>query len=368
MKVALLHDWLTGFRGGERVFEVFCELFPEAPIYTLIHVPGSTSNLIDSHPITTSFLNSLPGVEKHYRKFLPLFPKAVEAMKIKEDVDLVLSSSHCVIKGLEKPTKETVHISYIHSPMRYFYDQYDNYFGPQAPVYQRLGAKVFKNYIVDWDKRSNDNVDYMIANAAFVKQRIQTYYERDSAIIHPFVDLDDFNETQEHPADKEDYFLVLSAFAPNKRVDLAVEAFNRLKLPLKIIGSGQLERELREQAGENVEFLGNLSREEVVEHLKRAQALVFPGVEDFGITPLEALASGTPVIAYKTGGVLETLNDEVAVFFDEPTVDSLVAGIEKFKGKTFEHTRLRARAQDFSKERFKKEIMDFITDKMKGKL
>lgn len=366
MKVALLHDWLTGFRGGERVFEVFCELFPDAPIYTLIHQPGTTSSKIESHPIHTSFLNGLPGIHRHYRKFLPLFPKAAEGLKIQEQVDLVLSSSHCVIKGVTKP-KGATHISYIHSPMRYLYDQYDNYFGPGAPLYQRLGAKCFKNYLVEWDKASNQNVDHMIANAAFVKQRIHTYYQRESSIIHPFVDLEDFAQTRDQVPEKQDFFVVLSAFAPNKRVDLAVEAFNQLKLPLKVIGTGQLERELREKAGETIEFLGNRSRQEVVQTLAAARALIFPGVEDFGITPLEALASGTPVIAYKTGGVLETLNDQVAQFFHEPTAESLVQAVRDFEQREFDHQALRVRAKSFSKEIFKTKIMDFIQDKMKGK-
>lgn len=366
MKVVLLHDWLTGFRGGERVFEVFCELFPKAPVYTLIHSPDSTSPVIESHPIKTSFLQSIPGISKHYRKFLPLFPSAADSLKITEEADLVLSSSHCVIKGVKKPSG-AFHLSYIHSPMRYLYDQYDNYFGPSAPLYQQLGAKVFKNSLVNWDKQSNSNVDLMVANAQFVQQRIKKYYDRESMVIHPFVDLEDFSATEKIAPQKQDYFLVLSAFAPNKRVDLAVQAFSDLKLPLRVIGSGQLEKELKAIAGETIEFLGNISRAEVIEQLKGARALIFPGVEDFGITPLEALASGTPVIAYRAGGVLETLNDEVAQFFDEASVESLKSAIQDFQTKTFSHQKMRQRAQDFSKDIFKKKIMELIHQHVKVK-
>jgi len=361
LKVVLLHDWLTGFRGGERVLEVFCELFPEAPIYTLIHKKGSTCPTIENRKIHTTFLNKIPGIHKHYRKFLPLFPKAAESLKIEENVDLVLSSSHCVIKGVTKP-KSSKHISYIHSPMRYLYDQYDVYFGPGAPFYQRWGAKVFKNYLVNWDLNSNKNVDVPIANAAFVKQRIQKYYGIDAGIIHPFVDLADFREVQKNKPVKEDFYIMVTAFAPNKRVDLAIRSFNKLGKKLKIIGSGQQEAELRAMASSNVEFLGNISREEVIDNFSKAKALIFPGTEDFGITPLESLASGTPVIAYKIGGVLETLNDDVAQFFEEQTEDCLIEAVNKFEGKDFDHEKLLARAEDFSKEVFKEKILNLVKE------
>ncbi len=361
MKVVLLHDWLTGFRGGERVLEVFCELFPDAPLYTLIHKQGSVPATIENRKITTSFLNSIPGIHKHYRKFLPLFPLAAESLTIVEDADLVLSSSHCVIKGVRKPS-ESVHISYIHSPMRYLYDQFDNYFGPSAPWYQRVGIKFFKNYLINWDLRSNTNVDVPVANAHFVQERIKKYYEIDSKVIHPFVELDDF--LTDNPPPKEDYYLMVTAFAPNKKVDLAIKAFNELKLPLKIIGSGQQEEYLKSLAGETIEFHGNLSREEVVSFFQRAKGFVFPGVEDFGITPLESLASGTPIIAYKIGGVLETLNDQVAEFFSEPSKEGLITAIRSFEKREFQRETLVKRALDFSREKFKKEIMDLVNEKV----
>lgn len=356
-----MHDWLTGFRGGERVLEVFCEMFPEAPLYTLLHKKGSVPDSIENRVIHTSFLDKMPGIYKHYRKTLPLMPLAASMMKIREEADLVLSSSHCVIKGVKKP-EGSVHISYIHSPMRYLYDQFDTYFGPNSPWYQRWGMKLFRSYLTNWDLASNSNVDIPIANANFVKERIQKYYQMNSLVIHPFVDLQDFRDKQNETNRKEDFYIMVTAFAPNKRVDLAISTFRKLGLKLKIIGSGQEEDRLREMAGPTIEFLGNVSREKVVEQLFKAKAMIFPGVEDFGITPLESLASGTPVIAYRKGGVLETLDDQTAVFFDQQTEVALAEAIRRFQEseRLFDQKILHKRADDFSKESFRKSMESVI--------
>jgi len=359
MKVVLLHDWLTGFRGGERVLDAFCELFPDAPLYTLVHVPGSSSERIENRKITASFLNKIPGIEKNYRKFLPLFPKAAESLRIVENADLVLSSSHCVIKGVQKPAGSK-HISYIHSPMRYLFDQYDVYFGPSAPLTHRLGMKVFRNYLTKWDLNSNRNVDAMIANSRFVSERIKRIYGLPSEVINPFVDLADFRELQKNPPAKSDFYLVVSAFAPNKRIDLAVQAFNRLGKKLKVIGSGQMEEELRAMAGPTIEFLGNVSREVVVRNLFEARALVFPGVEDFGITPIEALAASTPLVAFAAGGVLETMDADTAEFFNEATAESLEEAVRRFEQKSFDPQILRVKAERYSRESFLKKMTGFI--------
>ena len=366
MNVVLLHDWLTGFRGGERVLEVFCEMFPTAPLYTLIHVKNSTSELIENRKITASFLNRIPGIGKHYRKALPLMPLAADLLKISEKADLIISSSHCVIKGVKKPNGAK-HLSYIHSPMRYMYDQYDNYFGPSAPLIQRVGARICKPYLTSWDIKSNQNIDVMVANSGFVKERIKKFYNQDTRVIHPFVDLADFKAFQNQPAGKEDYYLMVTAFAPNKKVDLAVEAFNLNKRKLKIIGGGQQEEYLKSIAGKNIEFLGNLSREEVIDHFSRARAFIFPGVEDFGITPLESMAAGTPVIARKIGGVLETLTDKTAEFFINDSVEELNEAISRFEKKVFNHHDLIERSCFFSREAFKANILKTI-DSMMGKI
>ncbi len=358
-KVVFLHDWLTGFRGGERVLEALLELYPQAAIYTLIHEKGALPASIEERKIYASWLNSIPGVSKHYRKFLPLFPMAASSIKLPEDTDLIISSSHCVIKGVPRPSGAK-HISYIHSPMRYVYDQFENYFGPSAPFYQRWGMKLCRSYLQNWDQASNIHVDHMIANSAFVAERIKTYYHTEPAIIHPFVDLKDFESIQKSPAQKEDFYLMVTAFAPNKRVDLAIKAFNQSGRKLKIIGSGQQEKDLMAMAGKNIEFLGNLSREEVLSHFSRAKAFIFPGVEDFGITPLESLAAGTPVIAYKIGGVLETLNNDVAVFFEKPDIASLNEAVEQFEGIDFSREALFARAREFSRDAFKNKMKAFI--------
>ena len=359
MKVVLLHDWLTGFRGGERVLEVFCEMFPDAPLYTLVYQKGTTSPVIENRKIKASFLNRFPGIDKHYRKFLPLFPLAASTLKIEEDCDLVLSSSHCVIKGVKKP-KGSKHLSYIHSPMRYIYDQFENYFGKEAPFVQRLGALCCRPYLQAWDRASNKNVDQMIANSSFVQKRIKDFYSCDSKVIHPFVDLKDFREVQNHPHEKSDFYLMVTAFAPNKRVSLAIEAFNELGIPLKIVGGGQQECELKEMSKDNIFFLGNVSREEVVTLMNKARGFIFPGVEDFGITPLESLAAGTPIVARKIGGVLETLNDDVAQFFIEDHKDALIEAVRLFEKRSFDRAKLLQRAEDFSKETFKKKIEEEI--------
>lgn len=359
MKVAVAHDWLTGMRGGERVLEAILELFPEASLYTLIHQENSTSPFVEDRKIHTSFLNNIPGVKKHYRKFLPLFPTAVENMKVAEDIDLLISSSHCVIKGIPKSTS-TKHLSYIHSPMRYLYDQFDTYFGSSAPLYQQWGAKAFRNYLTNWDIKSNQNVDVMLANSTFVAKRIKNYYTRDAEVVNPFVDLKDFEHLWSAPPHKENYYCMVTAFAPNKRVDLAIEAFNLNKKKLLIIGSGQEESKLRSQSSSNIFFLGNVSRLEIIKTLSQAKGFIFPGVEDFGITPLEAMASLTPVIAFKSGGVLETLDESVAEFFEVQSAEQLNNAIERFELKKFLISDLISKAKSFSKDRFKMEFMNQV--------
>jgi glycosyltransferase involved in cell wall biosynthesis len=355
MKVVILHDWLTGFRGGERVLESFCEMYPDAPIYTLIYKKNSTtSTIIESREIITSFLDRIPGIYENYRYFLPLMPLAAYFLKIKHDADLVISSSHCVIKGVKKP-KGSKHICYIHSPMRYIYDQFNNYFGNSSPPIKMM-AIFIRPFLKWYDKQSNKNVDLFLANSHFVKDRIDRYYQEDARVIHPFVDLKDFREVQKNPLKKEDFYLMVTAFAPNKKVDLAIDAFNELGHSLKIIGSGSVEMtaQLETMANKNIEFLGVCERSDVIDYMARAKGFIFPGIEDFGITPLEVLASGTPIIAFKAGGVLETLNDNTATFFTELTKERLIEAISKNELKT--RSDLLNQAELFSKEVFQMKV------------
>jgi glycosyltransferase involved in cell wall biosynthesis len=338
-------------------------MFPEAPIYTLIHKPGSTSPIIESREIITSDLNKIPNVHQSYRKFLPLMPLAAERMKITHEADLIISSSHCVIKGVTKPN-HAKHVCYIHSPMRYIYDQFDNYFG-HTSLPTKMAAHLIRPYLTFWDRRSNENVDYFVANSTFVANRVKQFYGREAEVIHPFVDLKDFENLQKAPPQKENFYLCVSAFAPNKRLDLAIEAFNLLgpAFKLKIVGSGSQEetQKLKALAHSHIEFLGNLEREEIIALFFKAKAFVFPGIEDFGITPLESIAAGTPVIALHEAGVLDTMTEKTAKFFYQQDVESLERAVRDFSLEAFKREDLLARAASFSKDQFKENISSLIS-------
>jgi glycosyltransferase involved in cell wall biosynthesis len=302
MNVALVHDWLNGMRGGERCLEVFCELFPEAPIFTLFHVQGSVSGKIERHPIIPSYLNAIPFAKSRYRYFLPFFPSAVRFLNL-QSYDLVVSSSHCVAKGVSVAPR-TCHISYIHTPMRYIWDQYEAYVGQgRCSRLQQAGLSMLRRRLQRWDVESNAQVYQFIANSHHVAGRIQRQYGRTARVIFPPVDWQAF----EASPGNEGFYLMVTAFAPYKKVDLAIKAANELKVPLKIIGSGQDEKRLRQMAGPGIEFLGWQPDHRVREWYSRCLAVLFPGEEDFGIVPLEAMAAGKPVIAYGKGGALETV-------------------------------------------------------------
>lgn len=368
MNVAIIHDWLTGMRGGEKCLEVFCELFPDAHLYTLLHIKGKLSPTIEAMDIRTSFVQRLPMVEKRYRNYLPLFPTAIEMFDLK-GYDLVLSSSHCVAKGVIPPP-DSLHVSYVYSPMRYVWDMYPHYFGPGKVG--RVSGKLiplFANYLRMWDAASSRRVDDFIAISGYVGKRIEKYYRRSSDVIYPPVDGSSFSVSGR----TEDYYLIVSAFAPYKRVDLAVEAFNRLGLKLRIIGTGQDEKRLKELAGPNIEFLGWQSDEAVREHYSSCRALIFPGEEDFGIVPLEAMASGRPVVAYGAGGALETVAPlggpsphPTGVFFHEQTPEALAAAVKKLEDNMdrFDPDNTRAHAMGFDRAVFKKTVKDYITRRL----
>ena len=357
LKVALVHDWLTGMRGGEKCLEVLCELFPEADLYSLIHQKGELSQTIESMPIRTSFVQKLPFGLKKYRHYLPLFPLAIEQFDLSA-YDLIVSSSHCVAKGV-RLNNSTYHISYVHTPMRYVWDQFNTYFRqPRTSWPVRIGAELMRPYLQRWDRNTAKRVDTFLCNSNNIRKKILEYYGRESQVIYPPVDLSRFK-----PGDtKADYYLMVGAFAPNKRVDLAVHAFNKLKLPLKISGSGQDEEYCRSIAGETIEFLGTLSNEKLLELYQQARALVFPGEDDFGITPLEAQACGTPVIAFAAGGVLETVTDQTGLFFKEQNVEALVKAVEimERKWEVFVPEKFQEQLSRFGRGHFKEQMAHAI--------
>ena len=345
------------FRGGERVLEAICELFPEAPVWTLFHKLGSASPFLENRRIRTSFLNNIPGIYSSYKLLLPLLPRAVRSLALPEDTQLVISSGHALIKGVRIP-EGAKHLCYIHSPMRYLYDQHNVYCGKNTPFYQRWGLKILRNYLKAKDLKSNQSVDYFIANSLFVRGRVKRYYYRSSDVIHPFVDLDDFKVKKTF--DKEDFYLMVSALVPNKKVDLAIRSFNQNGRRLKIVGRGPQRKMLGRMAGPNIEFTGHLKRQEILELLFKARGFVFSGVDDFGIAPLESLAAGTPVVAYGWGGALESLNADVCEFFHHPFPESLSEAVERFEKRKFSREKLLKRASCFSKENFKRKFNEKV--------
>ncbi len=388
MKVAIVHDWLTGMRGGERCLEAFCELFPDADLYALLHIKGSVSPTIERHRIRTSFIQSLPLAERWYRYYLPLFPLAIERFQL-ESYDLILSSSHCVAKGI-RPPAGAKHLCYIHSPMRYVWDQFENYAqGGRSGWIARLGMGLFRARLQAWDVASAERVDQFVANSHNIADKVRRYYGRPASVLHPPVDWQAFQASEK----SEDFYLMVTAFAPYKRVDLAIQACNVMKRRLKIIGKGQEEPRLRKLAGPTVEFLGWQPDEVVREHYARCQALLFPGEEDFGIVPLEAMACGKPVIAFGRGGVLETVlplaetagadkrlarmdpargedpsRSATGVFFFEQSAESLAQAIKLFERHraAFDPPAIRAQVAGFDRVLFKERLKAFAMAALAG--
>lgn len=359
MKIAIVHDWLTGMRGGEKVLEAMIELLAEkgsADLYTLFHVKGSVSKIIEKQKITTSFLQKFPLLSTHYRYYLPLFPKAIESLNIKK-YDLLITSSHCVAKGI---TKESgiPHICYCYTPMRYLWIKTDDYFQKKKNPISHIAFSGISSYLKRWDLASNKKVDRFIAISHAVSGRIQHYYQRTADIIYPPVETDQFFISKEI----KNYYLIVSALVPYKKIDLAIHAFNKLGYPLAIVGDGPEKDYLRKIAKKNIVFLGWQSQDHLARLFSQCKAFIFPGEEDFGIAPVEAMASGRPVIAYARGGALETVTEETGIFFKEQTVDSLIESLLLFeKGKTWFHPeKIRGHALRFDKEIFKEKFRDYV--------
>lgn len=357
LKVAIIHDWLTGMRGGEVVLEALLDLFPEADLYTLLHIKGSCSKKIENRKIYTSFIQHLPFKKKLYRHYLPLFPTAIEQFTF-WNYDLVISSSHCVAKGVIVPP-DVPHISYIHSPMRYVWDMYKTYF-PGDTFVQKFIIPYFANYLRVWDVTSSVRVDQYISNSKFVAKRIQKYYGREAIVVHPpcIKEIPKMNFTY-----RDNFYLVVSAFVPYKRVDLAIHTFNQSKNRLIVAGNGPELNSLKKIANKNIEFIESPSKELINELYQRAKALIFPGVEDFGIVPVEAQSYGCPVIAYKKGGALETvLNGKTGIFFEEQNPLSILNAIRNFNKMTFEEKHFISHVKKFTYQNFYDKMKKIISD------
>ncbi|MEI7751704.1 MAG: glycosyltransferase [Candidatus Omnitrophota bacterium] len=344
MKTALVHDWLIHMRGGEKVLDALAELYPEATLYTLFYDRKKISPNLSRLKIKASFLQYFPGIKSYYRWLLPLLPWAIRSMKV-EDADLVISSSHCVAKGIRVPDS-AYHVCYCHTPMRYLWGFQDVYFNRYLSPVRLLMNAVFY-FLKKWDRGTNERVDLFVANSEYIKERIKTVYQRDAVVVHPPLETGFFLPE----GAKENFFLAVSHFVPYKRLDLVIEAFNSLERRLVVIGSGPLESQYQKlRTNDQISFWGGVSDEELRKAYSGARALIFPTEEDFGIVPIEAQACGCPVIAFRKGGALETVKS--GVFFDEQTAGAIREAILRFEGQRFDPKEVSEKVQGFGRKHF----------------
>ncbi|MDO9106969.1 MAG: glycosyltransferase [Methylovulum sp.] len=356
LKVAIVHYWLVSMRGGENVVEALCEMFPQAKIFTHVYVPEAVSQTIRNHKVHTTFIQTLPKAEKLYQNYLPLMPLALQQLDLR-DFDLVISSESGPAKGVVV-APDARHICYCHSPMRYVWDMYPDYLA-SAGRFKRLLMPLLIHYLRMWDYFTAGGVDQFVANSHYVASRIQRYYRRDAMVIAPPVNTHEFKPVD----DIEDFYLMFGQLVSYKRPDLVVKAFKETGRKLVVIGEGEMSASLKKQAGKNITFMGRQPFEVVREHLAKCKALVFPGLEDFGIVPIEAMASGRPVIAYGRGGVLDSVvDDQTGIFFHEQSVEALNEAIDRFERKfdKFDSAKIAEHAGKFSKVRFKNEFMALV--------
>ena len=361
-RVVLVHDWLTGMRGGEKVLEVLCNAYPEADLVTLFHVPGSVSPAIERHRPRASVLQYIPGARRFYRQCLPLFPAAIEQFDL-DDYDLIVSTSHCAAKSVVK-TGKARHLCYCFTPMRYAWDQFDAYFGEGrvGRVKNRL-LRPSLRALARWDAATAGRVDRYVAISQHVASRIRRYYNRDAVVIYPPVDTGFYCPAPDNePVAGEAFLLIVSALVPYKRIDIAIEASRLSGMPLRIIGDGPERQTLAKlAAGADVQLLGALTDADVRDHYRRAAAVLLPGEEDFGIVPVEAQACGCPVIALARGGALETVIDSVTgVLVKEPTPEAFAAGIARARQIPFDRRVLRQHAETFDRAVFDRSIRSAI--------
>ncbi|MBI2900900.1 MAG: glycosyltransferase [Planctomycetes bacterium] len=344
-------------RGAERVLDVLCELYPDADLYSLVYRKGTLNPRIESRRIVPSFVNRLPGAHLNHRYFLPLFPFAIAGFSL-DRYDLVISSSYCAAKAVRAPSG--VHVCYCHTPMRYIWDMADEYFRG----WRRAVAEPVLGFLRAWDRRTVARVDTFVANSSCVAERIRRIYGRDSEIVHPPADADFYTPAS---APREEWYLCASAFAPYKRVDLAMEAFRASGRRLKVVGSGQDEARVRSLAGGNVDLLGWQPDEALRDLYRRCRALVFAGEEDFGIVPVEAQLCGAPVVAFGRGGLLDSVvEDRTGLFFHAQTVDAINDAVSRFERMTFDPAECRRNGERFSRSRFRDRIRDLLEQAMRG--
>jgi glycosyltransferase involved in cell wall biosynthesis len=367
VKVALVHDWLTGLRGGEKALEVFCELFPDADLFTLVHVPGSTSPTIERRRVTASPIQWLPLAGRLYRQYLPLFPFAIEQFDL-DGYDLVLSTSHCAAKSVVV-TGRARHLCYCLTPMRYAWDQFDAYFGPErvGPLMSGVLRPVLAG-LARWDRATAGRVHRYLAISQYVARRIALYYNRESTLVYPPVDTvfyapDPDSDPGTVPSTTRPTFLVVSALVPYKRVDLAMMAAKQAGVGLTIVGDGPERARLEALAGDGVELLGRRSDEEIRILYRTSTATILPGEEDFGIVPVEAQACGRPVVALGRGGALDTVIDgETGVLVADTSVGALAEGLRRAAARPWDGARIRAHAERFSRARFAADVHRVIDE------
>lgn len=360
MKIALVHDYLVQYGGAERVLEAFAEIFPYAPIYTIVYDKEAMHGVFEGKRIYTSYLQKFPFARKKHRLFPMLMPIAIEQFDFSA-YDVVLSDSSSYAKGIITGP-DTLHICYMHTPMRYAWDDCQKY----AQDFNML--KLFKkivpfamNYVRLWDKVSADRVDLFLANSNFIAKRIRKYYRKEATVIHPPVSVDRFYTAKKNKG----YYLMVGRLIAYKKHDIAIEAFNKLGFPLKIIGRGPEMKRLQKMAGPNIEFLGRVSDEKLPEYYAECKAFIFPQEEDFGIVAIEALASGRPLVAFRGGDIPEHLEDgKMGVFFDKQTSEDIVEAVGRMKNMDFDPEYIRSKVIGFNKEVFKEKITKYVEESM----
>lgn len=370
MKIAIIHDFLIRHGGAENVLQVFSEMFPEAPIYTFIYDEEKMGGIFPKERIRTSFLQNFPGILKNkYKYLLPFFPVASETFDLR-DFDVIISSSSSFAKGIV-PRVNSIHICYCHNPMRFVWDYSHLYLKDQKKgnFLNGIIKLAFHNLRI-WDRNAAQRVDYFIANSQVTKKRIKKYYQKDSVVIYPPVDMPDGNfDGYDQGLKERDFFLIVSQLAPYKRIDMAVSAFNKLKMPLVVIGDGPERKKLERNAKSNIKFLGWQDNETVKKYYKNCLAFIFPGEDDFGIAPVEAMSYGKPVLALRRGGATETVIEGVTgEFFEDADPAVLADGVRRLREKisTYDKKTISKHARKFCKERFVKEISDFIENATKN--